>query len=497
MSTTQVASDAKNHVGASTDSLLVSTPATLYYENDFSFLPPSCAPGTGAIIRCDIYNTASVRGLLTSLDLNFDIDRATAGTFNILSLVKCFDWMKIFIDNVELLWDSGTNISFLNYTRNMLLDSLDKGDYTNKWTEQGGVFNKPGDVWTEGFLAYRQASLFAPTPPGEKKVRATIPLDLLTSFLFNKWDTRLAQKISVEIKFRNNENSLQEQEFITNTSANTPVYGDLRIVNAFITQRMQLYTDAKLFRPISQMYMRPLVKTEKQIFRLPAAFTKANAVIYTPLNPMTVNIRLADNFSIHKRILGLTFCFQPDYSAFTGNTAAEYCGLLGVPNSLGAIVSKGGKQVENLEDVNKFSRQSNHFLKCMGSHWVPRTAVSEDMSGYGPIVTTNVSSGTLANDIPLHHGIGGFTLSFLDRGLASTNAGNMGASAKVDLIGGISNSVEEAWQVQFQATYPEVQVQLTEYPDFTDQLEVYMHYLEIAGIQANPAGGPSSIKVFS
>ena len=497
MSTSQVARDSKTHIGSSTDSLLVSTPATLYYENDFSFNPVSCTPSTGAIQRVDLYNTASVRGNLTNIDLVFDLDLGTpTGGVALVSLVKCFEYMKIFIDNVELQWDSGTNISFLNYTRNLSLDSLDKGDYSNKWGEQGGSFDRPSDGWAQGFQAWRQ-SIIRGSSVDTRRVRTTIPLNMLTSFLFEKWDTRLAQKISVEIKYRNSSNTLQDQEYaIDIVNPANVAYPNIRIVNAFAQQRMMLYTSPMMFKSISEPYMRPLIKCEKQIFKLPAAFDLASAGVYTPVNPMKVSMRLADAFSIHKRILGLTFALVPNYS--TAVATGAYAGIMWVPNSCGALVNKGGKLVENLSDPNKFSRQSNHFQKCLGGHWVPRTYAAEDCSGANVVTTTDPEQGILVNDVPLHHGIGGSTLSFLDRNLASTNAAANGAHAKVDLIGGISNSVEEAWEIDVLLSYPAaIRNTLADFPEFTDTLEVYMWYCELASIQANPSGGPSSIKIFS
>jgi len=209
MSTGQIARDSKYHVGSSTDVLIASTPATLYYENQFSFLPPSCTPSTSAIQRCDVYNTASVRGLLTHLDLNFDL------TLNIPPVTpqsqevylngfsRLFEWVKIYLDNVEVLWMSGTDIAWMNQRRNQVLDSLDEGDFQDKVLLQGGDSYSATTAWSKGVHTPWDASVVGPPYVGDARVtRVQIPLDMLTSFLFHKCDTRNVQKISVEIKYR-------------------------------------------------------------------------------------------------------------------------------------------------------------------------------------------------------------------------------------------------------------------------------------------------------
>ena len=103
MSTGAVARDPKYTVGHNTGGVIKSSPSTLYYESQYSFLPPSCTPSQGALIRCDVYNSASVAGILTHLDMNFDLEvPAGAGSPTVLitSITKMMEWIKIYINNV-------------------------------------------------------------------------------------------------------------------------------------------------------------------------------------------------------------------------------------------------------------------------------------------------------------------------------------------------------------------------------------------------------------
>ena len=86
------------------------------------------------------------------------------------------EYVKIFIDNVEIQWDSGTNISFLNYTRNLILDSADHGDYVNKWLEQGGMQENPNGQWVNGFTAWRQNRIQLPLAGSDGARRRLVPL---------------------------------------------------------------------------------------------------------------------------------------------------------------------------------------------------------------------------------------------------------------------------------------------------------------------------------
>ena len=511
MSTSQIAKDSKYHVGSSTDIKIASTPATLYYENQFSFLPPSCQPSTGAIQRCDVYNTASVRGLLTHLDLNFDLVTTQAGATDeiyINCFSKLFEWVKIYLDNVEVMWLSGTEVNWLNQRRNQILDSMSKEDFVDRYVYQGAV-NAPDILFRNGFVAPFDITL-TPQNAATTPARVQIPLDMLTSFLFHKWDTRNCQKISVELKYRNDPGTIVDQNaFCSGTTggAVAAVYGNIQVQNAFITQRAQLYTDPAMFKPITQLYTKPLIKTEKAVFTLPAAVNNASTTQFNAATPMTVRFRLADSFSIHKRCIGMAFTLDPTYPAAGGTPG--WTGACWQPVGFGARIFKGGKLVEDLSNFAKCGRQSDHFYRCLGSHWVPTSRVSAQISGDvinigGGVAAANFAECCLKPNLNLYQGVGNNMLSFLDRGLAETNHMDNASMTKVQLIGGISNAVEENWEVEIQLFYDNVTLGNAGglppagfWNEFSDKLNAYLLYTELLGVQPNPAGGPSSIKIFS
>ncbi len=133
MSTGAVARDSKYTVGSNTAGVIKSSPSTLYYESQYSFLPPSCTPSNGALIRCDVYNSASVAGILTHLDMNFDLEIPVGPTCLMTSLTKAMEWIKIYINNVEVMWLQDLSTIWQNYMRNLIIDSVDEGDALNKF----------------------------------------------------------------------------------------------------------------------------------------------------------------------------------------------------------------------------------------------------------------------------------------------------------------------------------------------------------------------------
>jgi len=518
MSTGQIARDSKYHVGSSTDVLIASTPATLYYENQFSFLPPSCTPSTSAIQRCDVYNTASVRGLLTHLDLNFDL------TLNIPPVTpqsqevylngfsRLFEWVKIYLDNVEVLWMSGTDIAWMNQRRNQVLDSLDEGDFQDKVLLQGGDSYSATTAWSKGVHTPWDASVVGPPYVGDARVtRVQIPLDMLTSFLFHKWDTRNVQKISVEIKYRHDPDSTDEMNFLGHAlTPASPGYKLLNIQNSWITQRAQLYTDPAMFKPITSMYTKPLIKTEKQTFKLPVKLDHDSTALYNANKPMTISFRLGDSFSIHKRVIGLAFGLEGQYNAaYSDIKRPDMPGACWQdPNCFGCRIYKGGKLVEDLTNTAKFARQSNHFYRCLGTKFLPSSKVSGNWSGHldpSGSAIDRFENFCLQKSWNLYQGIGNNMLSFLDRGLAETNHMDNASMLKVQLIGGISNAVEENWEIECDIfynkdTYTSAGGNETlegGWPQFQDRLKVFMLYTELLGVQPNPSGDPSAIKIFS
>ncbi len=290
MSTGAVARDPKFTVGSNTAGVIKSSPSTLYYESQYSFLPPSCNPSQGAVIRCDVYNSASVAGILTHLDLNFDLD-LSAGTTTaayLKSLTAAMEWIKIYINNVEVMWIQDQNSVFMNYIRNVVLNAVGESDARDEWKNQGGLDTSVDLLYDSGPIVSYQSVIYPlATTPGQKAVRVQIPLDMITSFLFHKFDTRLAEKISVEIRFKADQSVTNYDSAYWIAAAgpvgDPPIYPNLRITNSFITQRSQLYTDPSLLWNLSTPYMKSMIKTEAQSFALPVAFTAASAATYQPI----------------------------------------------------------------------------------------------------------------------------------------------------------------------------------------------------------------------
>ena len=349
MSTGTVARDQKYTVGSNTAGVIKTSPSTLYYESQYSFLPPSCQPSQGAIIRCDVYNSASVAGILTHLDLNFDLDvpgiPGTEAAY-LSSLTKAMEWLKIYINNVEVMWLQDRNTIYMNYMRNIVIDSNSAGDAVNKFKFQGGIDTAIGiDYPTTGpSMNFQTLIRDLAISVGERAPRVQIPLDDICSFLFHKFDTRLADKISVEIKFKNNPTGWLDTEFISsNLPAGAPIYPSLRVTNAFITQRSQLYTDPSILWNLSTPWMKPMIKTEVQAFPLgpnpPQFFNAASAVTNPQNNPLRVRFRLSDAFALHKRIIGMSL--QVSY-ADPGATTPIFPGVQWGPNMCNAKIYKGG-----------------------------------------------------------------------------------------------------------------------------------------------------------
>lgn len=476
-------------------------------------MPPTTVPSTGGVQRCDIYNTASVRGLIQNLDLNFEIENTSPTAADVLYLncfSKLFEWVKIYLDNVEVMWMSGVEVAWLNQRRNMVLDSMDRNDFIEKFFSYGGGDSRQNLQYEQGVTASYDGTMRAGATLNS--IRVQIPLDMLCSFLFHKYDTRNNQKISVELKYRNDSgNNGINSSFITGSvAAVTPtIYSHLNIKNSWITQRAMLYTDTKMFKPITELYTKPLIKTERQTIRLPAALTAGSVPTYNQTTPMTVKVRLADTFSIHKRIMAIAFTLDGVYP--TGGAAPSKGGQCFQPVGMGARIYKGGKLVEDLSNFKKFARQSNHFYRCMGSKFLPISQVAGDYSGMAvadAIIAVNQTEiytlGCLHKNFNLFQGIGGNMLSFLDRGLAETQHQDSSAMTKVQLIGGISNSVEENWEIEMDFYFDDQTYNKAGgggsgagWYEWTDKLNMNLLYTELLGVQPNPAGGPSSIKVFS
>ena len=274
----------------------------------------------------------------------------------------------------------GENAVWMNYMRNLFLDSSDAHDAIDKFKYQGGLDTSSDLTFTQAPCKAEQTIVRdRAATAAAVDCRVQIPLDLITSFLFHKFPTTLADKISVEIRFKNMPTGHLETDFISSV-AGPPIYPALRVTNSFITQRCQLYTDPALLWPLSQPYMKSLVKTEVQQFLLPGGQSLSQASFaagFTAANPMIVRFRLSDAFALHKRILGFSFAISAaDPGAPVGTLVGQQWG----PNIMGARVFKGGKIVEDLSSIPKYGRQADHFLKCLGCSWTPQCAITEDIN---------------------------------------------------------------------------------------------------------------------
>jgi len=394
------------------------------------------------------------------------------------------------------MWLQDRNTIYMNYMRNIVIDSNSAGDAVNKFKFQGGIDTAIGiDYPTTGpSMNFQTLIRDLAISVGERAPRVQIPLDDICSFLFHKFDTRLADKISVEIKFKNNPTGWLDTEFISsNLPAGAPIYPSLRVTNAFITQRSQLYTDPSILWNLSTPWMKPMIKTEVQAFPLgpnpPQFFNAASAVTNPQNNPLRVRFRLSDAFALHKRIIGMSL--QISY-ADPGHSTPGVPGLQWFPNGTQAKIYKGGKLVEDLSSICKFGRQSDHFLKCLGANWVPHSATTAEQVIVG-------TAASLMNFNWNLWGAGGNYISFLDRNLAETNKADLGSLTNVALLGGISNEQSENWEVEIGVTYPGFLQGQTggQFRDMGDQLLVYLHYTELLSIDASKGGNRSEIKVYS
>ena len=141
--------------------------------------------------------------------------------------------------------------------------------------------------------------------------------------------------------------------------------------------------------------------------------------------------------------MGLALALKPDYGTAPGLLAM---GQQWAPNCCTANIYKGGKLQEELS-YSKFSRQSLNFYRCMGSEWVPPGAWPPGFpQGATVPAGTGQEDAMLRSNTNIFNGVGTNVLSFLDRGLAESNHASLAALTKVNLIGGITNAVEENWE---------------------------------------------------
>ena len=469
MSTQKVASDPSYHVGTSTDVTIASTPASLYFENSYTSLPPSCIPSNGAIQRTDIFNTASVRGLATNFDLVIGIRNSAGLEAHITHITKCWQWIKLYFDDVQVCWLDDVDCAYLCTTRNLLLQTNSENDYRNLWVSQGCTPGTTFKPWSGATNIVLEPVGSAPNNEGV----CTIPLDYVFSNTLHKFDTALVNKISIEVKWRAATGDPKTTgTFISNGTGNTDPWPTIQITDSFVQQRLQLYTDQKMFKPLSQMYVKPMIKVERQVFKLSREVDGASVT-----DQAKAVIKLSDSFSYHKRILGLCLALTPKYTTYNGIVP----GQMWMPAGCGAVIRKGGKELEQLLDIRKFDRQANHFLKCLGAQWIPPTDFQPDPL-LPPCVVYNANCGNF--------------ISFLDKNLMEGHT-DMQMLDKIQLVAGISNDLSEAWSVEINLFNTLGQaVPGPTATQYSDELQIYMIYTELLGLKAQPGRG-AQVKIFS
>ena len=436
-------SDSKYDIGHWSDGKVKSSPPSIYHESDFSFNVIAVTPQQGGTQRCDVFPTGSTRGLVSDLDLIVTFSNTHASDevtlTNWMKLVQVF---KVSIDNIPVWEANGVDQCFFHLTRNLLLNSLDEGDYRTKWN------NMLGDT-----LQYTGLDVAGEVSPlaGTESRTVTIPLSLVTSGLLTKLDTARFKKISVEIQYRGVASSGTASTvgtFATNntTAANNP-HPYFVTTDCKIRAKYQLYDDQSIFPPISMPYWKPLVQMEQYSVTTTLGSSAGNTAAFT--------CRLADNFASHKRVLGLMLKMDTNGHSDYGTGAV---GQVARPFCAKAVIKKGGKVWKEL-DYNQFLTQSVNFVKSLGAKWLPACTDPAD-----------------SDHIVAFHGNAVNFVSFLDENLTRCDG--------VDHIGGISNDAHSAWSVEFTlnnsdgATYNTV-------------TEVYCLYVNLLSLDAG------KVKIFS
>lgn len=472
MSTHKIATDPKYHIGTSSDVKIASVPAQLYYEQNFTTLPPVITPALGPTQRTDIYSTASIRGLYQHMDMVFDVENVnTTEALAICHITKMMQWMRVFLNDVQVLFMDDADCAYFCTTRNLVLQTNSQEDFRNHWIKQGTPVGGPGGL--QPFYNAETNIELQNSTTGLHRGRVTVPLDFILSNLFHKFDSALVNKISIEVKWPNATGDPGTTgTFIRNRTANVDIYPDVRFTNSFIQQRMSLYQDQAMFKSLSEMYVKPMLNFERQQFTMSRSVTGA-----TELDPAKVIIKLSDKYAYHKRILGLCLVMNPDYPNFLTIRNGQCWQKRGCT----ATIKKGGKVLEQLDDVSKFNRQSNHFMKCLGAQWTP--------------ITDYVDTGNLADSgMPWWaNGNAGNYISFMDRNITEGHS-DMQMTDKIQLVSGVSNDLSEAWSVEINIWDT---LTITNKSPWNDQLAVYMIYTELLGITPSTTGQQSKIKVFS
>ena len=134
------------------------------------------------------------------------------------------------------------------------------------------------------------------------------------------------------------------------------------------------------------------------------------------------------NFRNAPLLCTLTLNLTPNYPAGNWNAMV---GQEWIPLCCGAKIYKGGELIDDLSSYMKFARQSNHFWRCLGSHFVLEN-ISPPPSGRDTSISPEA---VMFPFTAVFNGNGNNILSFLDRNLAETNAAASGAQTKVALLG--------------------------------------------------------------
>ena len=408
MPTLQYQNDNKYAIGAFSDGLVKTAPASTYSESDFSFNVIALTPQAGGLQRCEVYPTSSAPGFLSDLDLIVTYSNTHATDVITLSnWTKLIQKFKIWIDNIAVFETDGVDANFLHLTRNLLLTSIDEGDYRTKWNNMLGE-----TVQFSGLDVAGEVSTLA----GTEARTITIPLSLLTGGLFKKLPLNKFKKITIEIGYRGLAVAGTASEVGTfstnNTTAATNPHSSITTTDCKVRAKFQLYEDASIMPSVNTPYWRPLIQSEQ--------YNVTTTLGGTITNTATFTCKLADQFAAHKRVLGL--CIKCDTDGHT-NYGTGVVGQVARPYGIKCTIKKGGKTYKEL-DYNQFLTQSVNFVKGLGATWLPACSDPAD-----------------SDHIVAFHGNAVNFVSFLDEHVVSGDG--------MEYIGGISNDTSSTWSIDF------------------------------------------------
>ena len=491
MSTKQIHTDPRYHIGKSQDTKVAATPNSTKFEVAHTGSPPGFIPsrGTNVVFNCFSTLNAGVVGLVTDLSLYFKLrnnstEPGVAIQFPHIS--KLLKSVVIKIDNVELLNSSGLNEDFINYCRNLMLDTRDLNEFNNRWVLSGHTFIN--DAYLRGVKG-NNILLFS-GEEGEVKLDLNYLLPI-----FKKLPTTFFNKITVEVQFKNTPSDIASAfdfGFFMGSSVITDfAYDRLEVTHCEVHMSQQLYSDLSLIHPISQPLVSLMRKLEHQSFELGGTLSTGGAA-------RTISIRLADNFSLRKRISAVHFALRP-ISTTTGQTILSrdlhLSGTNWAPQTLRSCeIIKGGKSLKNYDSPQKVSRQALKYWKSMGAEW--EMPLFESNTSTELMDDANVGSpgNTTAAGFNTRGWCGGDNVvAFTDDNVYSISSEWVD---NLDLVQGIANSQSENYVLNCNFQIPANGV-VNPANGFSSTLDVYIVYAEILELRSTGHSHPVETRIYS